>query len=96
MWSTTREAGGVGYQLERGAPGVHRLPRSDTEHRVGSLLSRLHVSLGLTAYGSVQFRALPLSCLYKADHCRRISAENQWVFYQMPDQQVEVMYPSEQ
>lgn len=96
MWSTTMGAGGVEHQLEWGAPSVHRLPRSDTEHRVGSLLSRLRVSLGLTAYGSLQSRALPLSCLYKADHCRSISAEKQWVFYQMPGQQVELIYPSEQ
>lgn len=81
MWSTTMGAGGVGHQLERSAPGVHRLPRSDavSTEWVESLLSRLPVSLGLTVYGSLQSRALPLSCLYKADHCRSISVENQRV-----------------
>lgn len=70
MWSTTMGAGGVGHQLEWSVPGVHRFPRSDTVSTdwMDSLLSRLRVSLGLTVYGSLQSRALPLSCLHKADH----------------------------
>lgn len=48
--------------------------------------------LGLRVYSNLKSRALSLPCLYKAKHCRAISAENQSVFYQMPGQQVELMY----